>query len=81
MRLIDADALCDGRVENDPVVIAAKCAETIIVEETKEYKALCTQSAASLVEHTKEIVKLLEQLKESEQLTNRLLQSGFSYRS
>ena len=29
MRLIDADALCEGRVGNDPVVIAAKCAPTI----------------------------------------------------
>ncbi len=26
MRLIDADVLVEGRVENDPVVIAAKCA-------------------------------------------------------
>ena len=26
MRLIDADVLIDGRVENDPVVIAAKYA-------------------------------------------------------
>ena len=28
MRLIDADLLIKGRVENDPVVIAAKCAPT-----------------------------------------------------
>lgn len=28
MRLIDADELIKGRVENDPVVIAAKCAPT-----------------------------------------------------
>lgn len=28
-RLIDADVLCEGRVENDPVVIAVKCAPTI----------------------------------------------------
>lgn len=28
MRLIDADVLVEGRVENDPVVIAAKCAQT-----------------------------------------------------
>ena len=27
-RLIDADLLIKGRVENDPVVIAAKCAQT-----------------------------------------------------
>lgn len=28
MRLIDADVLTEGRVENDPVVMAAKCAQT-----------------------------------------------------
>lgn len=28
MRLIDADALIEGRVENDPVRIAAACAPT-----------------------------------------------------
>ena len=28
MRMIDADALIDGRVENDPVRIAAMCAPT-----------------------------------------------------
>lgn len=29
MRLIDADALIEGRVDNDPVVIDAMCAPTI----------------------------------------------------
>lgn len=29
MRLIDADRLIEGRVENDPLVIAAKCAPTV----------------------------------------------------
>ena len=29
MRLIDADLLIEGRVENDPVVVAAKCAPTV----------------------------------------------------
>ena len=29
-RLIDADALCEGRVKNDNVVICAKCAPTVI---------------------------------------------------
>lgn len=29
MRLIDADELCEGRVENDPVRIATECAPTI----------------------------------------------------
>lgn len=74
MRLIDADALCEGRTENDPVSIAAKCAETIIVEETKEYKALCAQATAVSVEHLREIIKLMEELKEQQQLTSELLQ-------
>lgn len=29
MRMIDADELIAGRVENDPVVIAMKCAPTV----------------------------------------------------
>ena len=29
MRLIDADALCEGRVNNDNVVICAQCAPTV----------------------------------------------------
>ena len=29
-RLIDADAMCEGRVRNDNVVICAKCAPTVI---------------------------------------------------
>lgn len=41
MRLIDADVLIEGRVENDPVVIAAKCAPTAydpekVVEQLEE---------------------------------------------
>lgn len=41
MRLIDADVLTEGRVENDPVVIAAKCAPTAydpdkVVEQLEE---------------------------------------------
>lgn len=41
MRLIDADLLIEGRVENDPVVIAAKCAPTAydpdrVVEQLEE---------------------------------------------
>lgn len=31
-RYIDADKLCEGRVSNDPVVIAAKCEPTADVE-------------------------------------------------
>lgn len=45
MRLIDADGLTEGRVENDPVVIAAKCAPTAydpdkVVEQLEELKSL-----------------------------------------
>lgn len=45
MRLIDADVLVEGRVENDPVVIAAKCAPTAydpdrVVEQLEELKSL-----------------------------------------
>ena len=41
MRLIDADGMPEGRVENDPVVIAAKCAPTAydpdrVVEQLEE---------------------------------------------
>lgn len=41
MRLIDADGMTEGRVENDPVVIAAKCAPTAydpdkVVEQLEE---------------------------------------------
>lgn len=41
MRLIDEDELIKGRVENDPVVIAAKCAPTAydtdkVVEQLEE---------------------------------------------
>lgn len=32
MRLIDADVLIDGRVENDPVKIAVQCAETVVYD-------------------------------------------------
>lgn len=38
MRLIDADVLCEGRVCNDPVVIAIKCAPTIDVVEVVRCK-------------------------------------------
>lgn len=37
MRLIDADELCESRVENDPVVIAAKCAPTIDPENLRPH--------------------------------------------
>lgn len=34
-RYIDADKLCDGRLSNDPVVIAAGCEPTVDVQEVK----------------------------------------------
>ena len=42
MRLIDADGMTEGRVENDPVVIAAKCTPTAydpdkVVEQLEDY--------------------------------------------
>ena len=42
MRLIDADELIEGRVENDPVRIAAECAPTAfdkekVIEELEYY--------------------------------------------
>ena len=45
MRLIDADGMTEGRVENDPVVIAAKCTPTAydpdrVVEQLEELKSL-----------------------------------------
>lgn len=45
MRLIDADLLIEDRVENDPVVIAAKCAPTAydpekVVEQLEKLKSL-----------------------------------------
>ena len=42
-RLIDADYITEGRVSNDPVVIAAKCAPTIDaspVEWLRKYTAV-----------------------------------------
>ena len=41
-RLIDEDELINGRVENDPVVIAAKCTPTVydvdsVVEQLEDY--------------------------------------------
>lgn len=43
MRLIDADELIEGRVENDPVRIAAECAPTAfdkekVIEELKSWE-------------------------------------------
>lgn len=42
MRLIDADELIEGRVENDPVRIVAECAPTAfdkekVIEELEDY--------------------------------------------
>lgn len=45
MRLIDADGMTEGRVENDPVVIAAKCSPTAydqekVVKQLEKLKSL-----------------------------------------
>lgn len=48
-RLIDEDELIKGRVENDPVVIAAKCAPTAydvdkVVEQLEDRKSLMMET-------------------------------------
>ena len=55
MRLIDADVLVEGRVENDPVVIAAKCAPTAydpdkVVERLEDYlfEKYCVEGDAEI---------------------------------
>lgn len=55
MRLIDADLLIEGRVENDPVVIAAKCAPTAydpdkVVERLEDYlfEKYCVEGDAEI---------------------------------
>lgn len=55
MRLIDADLLIKDRVENDPVVIAAKCAPTAydldnVVERLEDYlfEKYCVEGDAEI---------------------------------
>ena len=55
MRLIDADELIKGRVENDPVVIAAKCTPTAydpdkVVERLEDYlfEKYCVEGDAEI---------------------------------
>lgn len=55
-RLIDADDLTKGRVENDPVVIAAKCAPTAydpdkVVEQLEEHFNATNDKGARLAYH------------------------------
>ena len=63
MRLIDADVLVEGRVENDPVVIAAKCAPTaydpdkVVEQQEKSYATMMMYEVAYLVDDLLEIVK------------------------
>ena len=70
MRLIDEDELIKGRVENDPVVIAAKCAPTAydpnkVVEQLENerkfwenaYNRNLGKEKARSYEHAIEIVK------------------------
>lgn len=52
MRLIDADELIEGRVENDPVRIAAECAPTAfdkekVIEELKEEGCIIDDEAGN----------------------------------
>ena len=51
-KLIDAVALCEGRVSNDPVVIAAKCAPTIDAVEVVR----CAQCVYYRPDHVKHCV-------------------------
>ena len=53
MRPIDADELCEGRVENDPVRIAAMCAPTI--------EAVPVENIKRIVERLEEASFLTEQ--------------------
>lgn len=55
MRLIDANVLVEGRVENDPVVIAAKCTPTAydpdkVVERLEDYlfEKYCVEGDAEI---------------------------------
>lgn len=55
MRLIDADGMTEGRVENDPVVIAAKCTPTAydpdkVVERLEDYlfEKYCVEGDAEI---------------------------------
>lgn len=52
MRLIDADKLIEGRVENDPVRIAAECAPTAfdkdkVIEKLKEEGCIIDDEAGN----------------------------------
>ena len=57
-RLIDEDELIKDRVENDPVVIAAKCAPTaydpvrIVKQLEKEKNPLCREDGSLMGERT-----------------------------
>lgn len=63
MRLIDEDDLTKGRVENDPVVIAAKCApiaydpEKVVAQLEEHFNATNDKGARLAYHHAIEIVK------------------------
>ena len=62
MRLIDADGLTEGRVENDPVVIAAKCTPTAydpdkVVEQLDTYITKLVGRNSALYQTVMQIVK------------------------
>lgn len=70
MRLIDADALIKGRVENDPVVIAAKCAPTAydpdkVVEQLEEERenvgfVKATTEASAYIRGINDAIKIVK---------------------
>lgn len=70
MRLIDADLLIKGRVENDPVVIAAKCTPTAydqdkVVEQLEEERenvgfVKATTEASAYIRGINDAIKIVK---------------------
>ena len=70
MRLIDADLLIEGRVENDPVVIATKCAQTAydpdrVVEQLEEERenvgfVKATTEASAYIRGINDAIKIVK---------------------
>lgn len=70
MRLIDADVLVEGRVENDPVVIATKCAQTAydpdrVVEQLEEERenvgfVKATKEASAYIRGINDAIKIVK---------------------
>ena len=65
MRLIDADGLTEGRVENDPVVIAVKCAQTAYdVDKVVEQLEKRIQTHERCIEYEKKNGTITEELQQ-----------------